>query len=988
MGSQGPYARIGVALEGGEERSVYFAPSDEPEEEAMPCLMKMVERGMVREGSHLLFHHLPEEKEWFRWGGYRDRLGMWKKGPGVTINVDRLVPVYEAVPFCRLRGFVTGRLGIEEVTTERSMMGVVRHRILQRHWRLLWGELSSGHGHEEALRAARIGTQDFIQALAKELNLPDLQSEAATTLSTCEEVSNDIMEWTGPGGYFCWEYNLMSSRLGLIGRADFVGLRKERPGEGRIIEYKITDKTQIYQNGRSPGPMRALLQASTYSQMFKEAAKTARTRAEVWVFDKWTGGRAFQHVAREDDLEQLLRQCLWARDEYLFSTSCPIPVLDEYGRAKCRECSFKGICRTLSDYKPDEYLSRVRDGLDMEAEASWRAFQLDASLDDLFEDGMITLDNVIVEYSEDDLKVKLESSGRASPVRGSFVRFSPIEATHGWGFGVVRGVEGDLLDIRLRDPLTPSLLSQGRLRLDFSVPVDFSNRAKIAITAIEIPQAFADQDEIRSHLGELRRAFESASSVPSCALEGDFVGLNQSQQKAARMIMGSKLTVIHGPFGSGKTTVIARASLELAKSGRKVLVASYTNNAVNNAMEMITKLAREEGVDLKQVRVATGEAADGLAEMRIVDPHRYGKDDLAAMREADVVGSTLISCLSNAFRDAYMEGDGYYKLRYLPFEVCIIDEASQCLLPYALIPCLLSRRWVLVGDHRQLEPLILDPRAGKDLTSWFDLAVKDLEGAGGIVMLDVQYRCPHEVGSYLSRQFYDSKLRNDEGDEGHDHPAVSADLAAVSRQVNAKLARAALELRLSPGDLSRIVDPANHLIFTDTQARSRESGRRSKCNVGEAIVSAELLRILGTATEDLLFLSPYQAQNSMLRGMLEGGLKMGTVDSYQGRQADIVLLSLVRSNSSGLLGFLRNVRRLNVAMSRCTKKLIVIADSATIRMNRADLQAREALMDYMRTAKELGTYISIGAREERVPMRMERRPLSLRPSLKRRSGAA
>jgi len=986
-GSQGRYARLRVGLEGGEERSVFFAPTDEAEEGGMPCLLQFIERGIVKEGTHLLFHSRPEENQWFRWQGYKDRYGLWKKGPGVTVDVDRLVPVYEAIPFCRLKGFVTGRLGIEEVTTETSIMGIVRHRILQRHWRLLWDELSTGHAPQDALRVARTGTEDLIDVLSKELNIPDLAKEASTTLSTCEDISNEIMAWTGSGGYFCSEYNVLSRRLGLVGRADFVGLRRAKKSEGRVIEYKITDQTAIYASRQAWGTGRAMLQAGTYAEMLKEALRIPDAGAEVWVFDKWTGGRAHRHMCEGSDLGEQLQRSLWGRDEYLHSVSSPLPSLDDYGKAKCASCSFSEVCKRLVGYQPDGYLSKVRDGLDWEAEAVWRSFDV-TSLDSLFEEGAVIPASDVLGYAEDGLKVRLGDWGRELSVSpGSFVRLSPVEATHGWGFGVVRTIQQDVMEIALRDPLTPALLSNGKLRLDFSVPVDFSDRAKMAITAIEVPGALTDDEEVRKHLEDLRHAVERASSVESCTVEADLGDLNESQQRAARMIMGSKLTVIHGPFGSGKTTVIARASVELAKQGRKVLVTSYTNNSVDNAMEMIRDLARDGGTPLKLVRIATGGRPKDADGIRVVDSHHFGRDDLSLMREADVVGSTLISCLSSAFRDAYMEKAGYVKLRYLPFDVAIVDEASQCVLPYALIPCLLSKRWVLVGDHRQLEPLVLDPRAAGALTSWFDMAVRDLEGSGGMVMLDVQYRCPHEVGSFLSRQFYGSKLRNDEEAQNHDHGPISVDAGARSEEVNGKLARAGIDLQLTAEGILTLVDPRNHLIFIDTAGHSRERGRRSKSNSGEAVVASEVMTILGKATGDLLFLSPYRAQNSLVRRMAGGDVRMGTVDSYQGRQADIVVLSLVRSNANGLLGFLRNVRRLNVAMSRCMKKLVVISDSATIRMNRADLEAREVLMEYMRTSRELGSYISLAPQRGGSVERVKRRELALKPALRDRHGS-
>ncbi len=122
---------------------------------------------------------------------------------------------------------------------------------------------------------------------------------------------------------------------------------------------------------------------------------------------------------------------------------------------------------------------------------------------------------------------------------------------------------------------------------------------------------------------------------------------------------------------------------------------------------------------------------------------------------------------------------------------------------------------------------------------------KDLEEVGGMVMLDVQYRCPHEVGSYLSKQFYESKLRNDEVGRGeHDHAPAHMDPVAGAKRINQKLSAAGIGASITPQGLATIMDPRKHLIFIDTDGRSPERGGRSKSNPGEAIVVSELLTIL------------------------------------------------------------------------------------------------------------------------------------------------
>ncbi len=985
IGSQGPYVRLHVSLEGGESRRIFFAATDEPEEESAPCLVEFVERGLIREGSRLLFHREPDENEWFRWRGYRDRNGLWKRGPPVSVNVDRPVPVYQTVPYCRTKQFMTSRLGLEVSATERSIIGIVRHRILQRHWRLLWNEVSKGADTESALQVARVGTEDFINLLSKQFNMPDLREEAEITLKTCEEVSEEVMRWSGGSGFFCSEYNVTSDRMGMIGRADFVGVKEKGRREARVIEYKVTDSADRYQARRSWAASRAIMQAATYSKMLEESLRIPSSGAEVWVFDRWTGMRAHRHVCDPSEMEDQLRSALWARDDYLFMSTSPKPATTDYGRKKCTTCPLKDACKRLASYDPHPLVSMMRDALDMETETNLRLVSRRRPSDELIEDGVVIDEAAILDYDGEDLRLRISHERLGFLYPGAVVRISKSGFNHGWGVGTVRRVSTEEVLIHLRDPLTPSILSGPSVRLDLSMPPDFTGRAKMALTAIESPEMIGSTREVVENLHSLRDAVLNPRDVESSAARLGASDLNASQERAVSSILSSKLTVIHGPFGSGKTTVIADAAVRLANSGRKVLITSYTNNAVDNALGMIASRAKALGISIKQVRVGTGRHSSESKDIRLVDTVRFSQEDLEALREADVVGSTVISCLSEAFRSAFMDQEGYLTISSIPFDVSVVDEASQCPLPFSLIPCLISKRWVLVGDHKQLEPLVMDPRARAGLKSWFDMAVQDLEELGRVVMLDIQYRCPHEVGSYLSRQFYGSNLKNDEGDDrDHDHLPIDAD-KSVSDEINRSFSRAGLELRIGPSQLNVLTDPSNHLIFVDTVGRSPEQGRRSKSNEGEAILSSYLVRLFSNATDSILFLSPYHQQNELVRRMIgEGsGVTMGTVDSYQGRQADIVILSLVRSNKNGMLGFLRNVRRLNVAMSRCLKKLIIISDSVTIRMNRADLGARNALMNYIRYSKELGTYVSLVGRDDGGMMLKRARKLSPRTKLSR-----
>jgi predicted DNA helicase len=247
------------------------------------------------------------------------------------------------------------------------------------------------------------------------------------------------------------------------------------------------------------------------------------------------------------------------------------------------------------------------------------------------------------------------------------------------------------------------------------------------------------------------------------------------------------------------------------------------------------------------------------------------------------------------------------------FDLAVIDEAAQATEPACWIPALRADRLVLAGDHMQLPPTIVSAEAARGglSVSLTERLVADL-GPGISRMLAVQYRMHEAIMGFSSAEFYGGGLVADASVGGH----LLADLPGVARN----------DLTASP------------LEFIDTAGagydEQQEPDGSSRLNPREAELVAARVRALldaGVGPRQIAVIAPYAAQARLLRERLAGdGLEIDTVDGFQGREKEAVVVTLVRSNPAGEIGFLSDVRRMNVALTRARRKLIVVGDSATV----------------------------------------------------------
>ncbi|KAJ7022451.1 putative restrictase [Mycena alexandri] len=345
-----------------------------------------------------------------------------------------------------------------------------------------------------------------------------------------------------------------------------------------------------------------------------------------------------------------------------------------------------------------------------------------------------------------------------------------------------------------------------------------------------------------------------------------------------------------------------------------------THNAVDNVLERFAEMNRKERILGEQqiLRVATDVSKVNQTLTSFTIDARVGGD----MNE----NNKLFKKAQERLKAAVIvfttcTGAGLGILRKADFDIALIDEASQITEPCALIPLVKgTRQAILVGDHVQLRPTV--KKMGKTLE--FDVSMLERlytgEDTSGMIktMLDIQYRFPAELADFPSREFYESRLRTGISN--------SADVLRILSRCKFPWPRQAKGNAVIP------------TVFISCAAEE-DMGGMSKSNLGQVDIVKRILPMLeleksGDETEQqtlsITVLSPYSKQVLALRRIIPQSF---TIDSFQGRESDIIIFSSVRSNIEKDIGFVDDARRLNVMWTRARLALIIIGDRATMAEN-------------------------------------------------------
>ncbi|KAJ5683687.1 uncharacterized protein N7477_000032 [Penicillium maclennaniae] len=456
--------------------------------------------------------------------------------------------------------------------------------------------------------------------------------------------------------------------------------------------------------------------------------------------------------------------------------------------------------------------------------------------------------------------------------------------------------------------------------------------------------------------------------------------LNDSQKDAIRFALASKdVALIHGPPGTGKTHTLIELIMQLVQRKKRVLVCGPSNVSVDNiverlapkkvpvvrighparllpsvlehSLEVLTQ-SSDAGNIVKDVRKEIDTKQASIRKTKSGRERRAIYDDLKQLRKE--FRERESKCVDNLVREssvvlATLHGAGGHQLKNQRFDVVVIDEASQALEAQCWISLLSADKVVLAGDHLQLPPTVKSTNtkskdekgnvdksgqtADKEILKGVSLErtlfdrLLSLHGPSIKRMLTTQYRMHEKIMRFPSDELYESKL-----------------MAADSVK-------------------------AQPLVFWDTQggdfpeqADDKEIGNKeallgeSKSNEMEAMVAARHVDKLidtGLKPEDIAVITPYNGQLALLSQMLREkypGLELGSVDGFQGREKEAVVVSLVRSNAEHEVGFLGEKRRLNVAMTRPKRHLCICGDSETISRGSSFLKH---WMDYLEENADL-----------------------------------
>ena len=434
--------------------------------------------------------------------------------------------------------------------------------------------------------------------------------------------------------------------------------------------------------------------------------------------------------------------------------------------------------------------------------------------------------------------------------------------------------------------------------------------------------------------------------------------LNKEQVEAVQSCLDerNRIGLIHGPPGTGKTQTLVELLLQFSRLGKKILVCGPSNLSVDNVLERFLKHQPQKRIirlghaarmleavcdysldvvaaksdagkllaDVKNemdqiLSVQLPRCKSGaerracyaeLKQLRVERREREGALALQLLAEADVVFATLGTASGLKLMKDLPKFDGKRGV----FDVVIVDEAGQALLPECLGAALLAKeKLVLAGDHFQLPPTVMDASLNATLgVSLFEQLMHSLPNS---VMLKEQHRMNKSIMAWSNEKFYGGQLRAHasvadwciEGEE----PVVFVDTAGFG------LLETSASEQQGDGIKSLLV------------------AEESKLNEGEAELALKhaqhLIKQYNLEAHQIAIISPYSAQVSHLRATCSlDGLEIGSIDGFQGREKDAVILSLVRSNDDGEVGFLAEMRRLNVAMTRAKKHLYIIGDSSTL----------------------------------------------------------
>jgi len=602
-----------------------------------------------------------------------------------------------------------------------------------------------------------------------------------------------------------------------------------------------------------------------------------------------------------------------------------------------------------------QYFKKLQQLLDVEKEADLASFHQASSQQDIGQKRTIGQ----LWYP---IAIKDQELGRGDYLSVEVVRTTHLEVPHQFRYGVQAALfsNHDITTHRIEG--TVIAIGENWIKISFRIDElpDWTDNGKLGLEMLfdqysyeEMQKSLkeAEKQETSQILSPLSQVL-IGNKAPRFNENKDSVAsarLNEVQQQAVNHIASATdIALVHGPPGTGKTTTLVEAIKVLLAKGTTQLLVTAPSNA---AVDVLTEKLAEEKISVIRVgnpaRVSKSllektldhqirahvfvkdnqklkKQAAQLRDMAHKYKRKFGSAERAQrkalfasardiMKELEANEAVAIDTVLNNAQviTATLVGTNHPSIRKRTFHTLIIDEAAQALEPACWIPILRTQKLIMAGDHQQLPPTIKS--SGKEAKALMHtLMQKCIERyPDTVVSLQEQYRMHASIMDFPSQQFYANSLQA--------HPSVAT-------------------RKLFMTDLS--------VQFVDTAGCGFEEKNKDNSiyNPEEASFTVRLLAqyLHQLSTGNILptvgLISPYRAQVSELKeqasasplASYDGSLSANTIDSFQGQERDVICISLCRSNTEGTIGFLADIRRMNVAMTRARKKLLIIGDSSTL----------------------------------------------------------
>ena len=492
--------------------------------------------------------------------------------------------------------------------------------------------------------------------------------------------------------------------------------------------------------------------------------------------------------------------------------------------------------------------------------------------------------------------------------------------------GILMSMEGKTGEFRLFAPDYPDWIEEDNVGIKLAPDTRTSSIMKKALEQLENNKTLYPLfEQLHAKIPSKKSKKNEPLNIPFRNKE-----LNQSQQEAVNAIMqNEEMTIVHGPPGTGKTTTLVEAIFQLVKRGEKVLVSAPSNTAVDNISKGLIRLnisllrvGNTSKVDqaifahtpegrltnskeLKEIKNLK-KRAEEFRRMALKYKRSFGKSEReqrnllfkevknirAEIKKLQVYNEEKLFSEASVIAGTPI---GLYDagLQKLTFQTLVIDEAGQCIEPLAWCIFPMAEKIVLAGDHWQLPPTVLSQQAARLGLNESILEVA-IPAVSDLYLLNTQYRMRESIAGFSSHYFYEKLL-----------------LTA-----------------------SHLKDTGLHLSFIDTAGSGfqeiKGADGTSLQNAGELDLAEKIMESFSLDPAKTAFISPYAGQAAAAKEKLPLSMRVSTIDSFQGQEMENVIVSLVRSNDNGEIGFLKDYRRMNVAITRAKEQLFVIGDSATI----------------------------------------------------------